>query len=100
MVEKNKIKKQVQLNLFTSMLASADLVATDSPGKAFYRIWIEETDGLIEVVKESGAKGRVLDRRRWPMETEEDARKLFKRQIRYKTNPARKSPRIYQLAEK
>ncbi len=61
---KNKrIIPQRQLNLFTIKIDSAYLVAPESQHKAFYRIWIEETDGVYEVIKESGAKGRALDRR-------------------------------------
>lgn len=94
-----KHNRQVQMSLFTVKLDFAYLVAQESPKKAFYKIWIEETEGFFEVVKESGAKGRVLDRRRWPMKNEDEARKLFDRQVRYKTNPKRKSPRVYQMLE-
>ena len=92
-------KGRQQLNLFTRRLAMAHLVAVDSPRKAFYLIWIEETDGRIQVVKESGAGGKVLDRRCWACDNLEAAQKLFDRQVRYKTNPQRKSPRKYRLLE-
>ncbi len=86
-----------QLNLFTVRVDSAYLVAADSPRKAFYRIWIEDTGGHYNVVKESGAKGRVLDRRVWPCQDIQEAEKAYHRRIRAKTNPDRKSPRKYQL---
>jgi len=65
--------------------------------KAFYRIWIEDTDGKIKIVKESGAKGRVLDRRVWPYQDLQEAEKAYRRRIKAKTNPDRKSPRKYRL---
>ncbi len=86
-----------QLNLFTVKVSAAYLEAADSPRKAFYRIWIEDTDGKIKIVKESGAKGRVLDRRVWPCQNFQEAEKAYHRRIKAKTNPDRKSPRKYQL---
>lgn len=91
--------RQQQIKLFTRKLDSAHLVAIDSPRQAFYIIWIEESDGQIQVVKESGVKGRVLDRRCWACDNLEAAQKLFDRQVRYKTNPDRKSPRKYRLLD-
>jgi hypothetical protein len=88
-----------QLNLFTKKIRSAYLVAWGSPRKAFYRIWIETLDGEYSVVKESGIRGRVLDRRIWPAENLEAAQKLFQRRIKAKTNPERKSPRKYTLVQ-
>ena len=72
-------------------------MASESPRRAFYRIWIEETDGQISVVKESGVKGRVLDRRIWTFADFQEAEKAYQRRIKAKTNPERKSPRKYQL---
>lgn len=89
------MKSHEQLNLFTVKVSSALLVAADSPSRAFYRIWIEDTHGQIRVVKESGVKGRVLDRRTWPCADVEEAEKAYQRRIRAKTNPDRKSPRKY-----
>ncbi len=86
-----------QLNLFTVRVSVAYLEAADSPRKAFYRIWIEDTDGKIKIVKESGAKGRVLDRRVWPYQDFQEAEKAYHRRIKAKTNPDRKSPRKYSL---
>jgi hypothetical protein len=91
------MKTHEQLNLFTIKVNSALLVARDSPRRAFYKIWIEDTDGQISVVKESGVKGRVLDRRVWPFAEFKEAEKAYQRRIKAKTNPERKSPRKYQL---
>ena len=91
------MKSHEQLNLFTKRLMSALLVAADSPRKAFYRIWIEQTVEDIKLVKESGIKGRVLDKRSWPIESLKAAQEQFERRIRAKTNSERKSPRKYQL---
>lgn len=89
--------KHEQIDLFTQKLESADLVAIDNPRKAFYKIWIEKALDNYKIVKESGIKGRVLDRRSWPCHDLEEAEKGFRRRINAKTNPDRKSPRIYQL---
>ncbi len=86
-----------QLNLFTVKVSVAYLEAAESPRKAFYRIWIEDTDGKIKIVKESGAKGRVLDRRVWSCQDFKEAEKAYHRRIKAKTNPDRKSPRKYRL---
>lgn len=91
------MKKHEQLNLFSQKLKHAFLVARDSPRQAFYRIWIERNVGEVRIVKESGIKGRVLDRRCWPAESLDAAIELFHRRIKAKTNPDRKSPRKYQL---
>jgi hypothetical protein len=75
---------------------SAYLVA-DSSKSAFYRIWIEADAGIYTVLKESGIKGRVLDRRAWPQEIMDEAIKLFDRRIKAKTNPECKCPRKYTM---
>ena len=71
------MKSYEQLNLFTAKMKSALLVALDSPRRAFYRIWIEDTDGQVQVVKESGVKGSVLDRRIWPFTDFTEAEKAY-----------------------
>ncbi len=91
------MKNHGQLNLFTQNLQTALLVAPDSPRQAFYRIWIENTVDDIKIVKESGIRGRVLDRRSWPVENLEIAIEQLQRRIKAKTNPKRKSPRKYIL---
>ena len=94
--EKGKFE---QLGLFPDIVCSAYLVAGDSPKSAFYRIWIEVNAGLYTVIKESGIKDRVLNKRAWPQASLEEARKLFDRRIKEKTNSERKSPRKYQLID-
>jgi hypothetical protein len=89
------MKPHEQLSLFTKRLKTSHLIAKDSPRIAFYKIWIERTDDDYRIVKESGVKGRVLDRRSWPAETLEEAQTLFDRRVNAKTNPLRKSPRKY-----
>lgn len=91
--DKPKIR---QLSMFPDIVRCAYLVA-DSPKSAFYRIWIEADAGIYTVLKESGIKGRVLDKRTWPQESLEAARKLYDRRIRDKTNPERKCPRKYTM---
>ena len=81
-----------QLSLFPDIVCSAFLLAADSPKCAFYRIWVEANAGSYAVFKESGIKGRVLDKRAWRYENLDEARKLFERRIRSKTNPERKCP--------
>lgn len=80
MAYKNKFLS-VNSIFFTIKIDSAYLVAPESQHKAFYRIWIEETDGVYEVIKESGVKGRVLDRINYAFEDEDADRKLFKSRI-------------------
>lgn len=54
------MKKHEQRKLFTQCLQTAFFIAQDSPRRAFYRVWIENTVGDIQIVKESGIKGKVL----------------------------------------
>lgn len=86
----------VQLNLFPEVIELAYLAIPDNPRGAFYRIWIEENAGAYSVCKESGKKGQIWDRRRWPVDSMEQARKLFTSKVKSKTNPKRKTPRKYQ----
>ena len=89
--------KFVQRSLFPEIICSAYLVATESPKVAYYRIWVEFDAGVFTVRKESGIRDRALDRRAWPFEALDDARKMFDRRIRAKTNPERKCPRKYTM---
>lgn len=82
----------------TQLVQSISLVA-DSPRKAFYNIWLEEYQGQYKVRKESGIKEIVLDRRVWNFESLETALKYFNRRVKEKTNPYRKSKRIYYINE-
>jgi len=91
-----KREKINHFGLLPEIVCAAYLVA-DSPKHAFYRIWIEGGAGIYSVRKESGVEGRVLDKRTWPQENLDEARKLFERRIRTKTNPQRKCPRKYTM---
>ncbi len=78
------------------ILASEYLVAENSPRKAFYRLNVIEWDyGRFEVRKESGAGQKLLDSRAWEFNDHNEAMQFFKRKIREKLNPERKSPRKY-----
>jgi hypothetical protein len=70
----------------------------NSPRKAFYQLSLYETEEVRYLIeKKSGAAGRILDRRQWEKSSLEEADKMFRSIIREKTNPARKSPRHYQI---
>lgn len=89
---------QLELKLpHPSPLKKAYLFAPASPKQAFYKIWLNQTSGKFMVLKESGARAVVLDRRSWEFEDLEAAEKFYSRQIKHKTNPLRKSPRKYKL---
>lgn len=85
----------MQLHLFPSILNQIELEAPDSPRRAFYRLAIEECQGIYTVVKESGAGGKVLDVRRWQYESMNRALKKYDKLLTDKLNPQRKSPRKY-----
>jgi len=93
----NFIIINIILNTKTGMrkkLKTIELIA-NSPQKAFYILHLEKiTDGYL-VTKESGGKGKVLNRESWFRETMDAAEKLFSKIVREKTNPARKSQRKY-----
>lgn len=86
-----------QLSLFPEIIESVDLMAIDNPRNTFYRIWIEENAGVYSVIKESGSKGRVFDKRAWSFDDYIQAKRLFDRKIKAKTDPERNSPRKYKV---
>ncbi len=88
-----------QLPLFGVILQSTELVAPESPRKAFYRIWIEMEMGSYYVCKESGGLDKVLDRRRWEFETLPAAEKDLGRRVREKMRPGRKVRRYRLVGE-
>ena len=88
-----------QLDLFTpTIIKEAHLVA-ESPRKAFYDLWLEALHGDYFIRKESGAAGKVLDRRLWAYMSAEAAEKAFDRIVREKTRVGRKSARVYLALE-
>jgi hypothetical protein len=89
----------IQLNLFEShTIKDAHLVAT-SPRKAFYRLKLESHLGRYVIRKESGTGEKVLDRRIWMFDSRSIAEKRFGQRVRQKTDPNRKSPRKYRMAD-
>lgn len=84
-----------QLSLFQEIDSETVLESPDSPKCAFYRLRIESDNGIFIVRKESGAGGIVLDRRAWVFNDIKLSEKFYVRIIREKTNPDRKSPRVY-----
>lgn len=76
-----------------------ELVAKDSPKKAFYNVFLLDTGSEFVVRKESGAAGKVLDVREWHWPTRNEAETLIISIVRKKTNPKRKSARHYQLVD-
>ena len=89
---------QLELKLtFPDTVKKAYLLAPGSAKQAFYKIWLNRSPDKYKVLKESGARALVLDRRSWEFESLEKAEKFFNQQIKDKTNPLRKSPRKYQV---
>ncbi len=86
------------------VLKNAHLVVAGTPRQTFYSIWIEDFYGTFRVLKVSGARGKVWDKRAWEFSTLDEAEALFTRRVREKTDPGRRSPRKYsikhQLCEK
>lgn len=87
----------IQQDLFNPVKLKHAYLVSESPRKAFYRLWIDVYQGEYCVRKESGGKNKVLDRRSWCFSSQKEAEKLFNRRIREKTKPDRKSPRKYRL---
>lgn len=87
----------MQLLLFErSVLAECKLICNDSPKRAFYMLRIVFEGGRYWIEKESGAGGRVLDVRKWPMDSEGAANRYYKNKIRQKLKPGRH--RVYREA--
>ncbi len=86
----------MQLQLFPNEIMMVFL-QSDSPKKAWWRLTLIEHNECYALIKESGIKGRMLDRRMWPMRSAEKAKKMFDRKVKEKLNPSRKSPRKYEI---
>lgn len=90
----------MQLDLFDdTILESVELIA-DSPKRAFWRLRLIVCQGEYRLEKESGAAGKILDRRVWHQNDRATAEKTYRRKIKAKMNPARGSPRKYRPATK
>jgi len=67
----------------------------NSPKKAFYVLILDRVPGGYQVRKESGGNGCVFHRSAWFKKTLNEAECLFSKIVSEKTNPARKSRRVY-----
>ncbi len=88
-----------QLSLFEADIIKHVRLVAESPRNAFYDLWLEVHLGHYQVRKFSGCAGTILDRRNWPFDSFKEASNFFDRRIKTKTNPNRKSPRIYRRAD-
>jgi len=85
----------IQIRLFEpDILRYAHLVA-ESPRQAYYKIRLELHGEKYSVIKESGGKSYVTDRRIWEFDSFKEAEIFFNRIVRKKTDPDRRSPRKY-----
>lgn len=88
----------VQLQIWDQVvLEHAELVCNDSPKKAFWNIRLEAQFETFTVIKESGIGDKVLDTRRWAHSSHDRALKDYRRRLRSKLNPVRKSTRKYEV---
>jgi hypothetical protein len=85
-----------QLSLFPNIVRRIDL-KSNSPRKAWWRLMIQEYRGKYTLIKESGIKTGLLDRRKWKVKNYEKALKLFEKKVKSKLNPNRKK-RVYRVA--
>jgi hypothetical protein len=89
----------MQLKLFDDVtLREVELIAPDSPKKAFWRLKLIYRQVAYRIDKESGGGGKVLDRRSWPQRDRERAERVFARKVAEKLKPGRK--RIYKKKTK
>jgi hypothetical protein len=90
---------ETQLKLFESHTIKKTQLVASSPRKAFYRLRLESHLGRYVIRKESGTGEKVLDRRVWMFDSRSIAEKRFGQRVRHKTDPNRKSPRKYKMAD-
>jgi len=88
----------VQLSFFSIMVDEVYLSA-NSPRQAFYRLSLISEIGQVRLKKEWGAKQKILGRRVHVFKSLQKAKKEMARTIREKTNPDRKSKRIYKKVD-
>jgi len=88
----------VQLSFFSTMIDRVYLSAK-SPRQAFYRLSLISEMGQVRLEKEWGAKQKILGRRVHVFKSLQKAKKEMAKTIREKTNPNRKSSRIYKKVE-
>jgi hypothetical protein len=89
-------KKYTQLSLFDSVVIRNDhLMATRSPRKAVYNMWLIQAAGKFIVKKESGCEMKKQTARQWSFPDLGQAEHFYEKKIKTKTNPDRKS-RVYE----
>lgn len=84
----------MQLQLFERNIIYDVYLVADSKKQAFYRLRLVYDGIKYFVEKESGAGGRVLDRRQWHQPDQERAGLVFARKLAAKLKDG-KSPRQY-----
>jgi len=88
-----------QLSLFYKIVDTVHLAA-NSPRQAFYRISLISDVDQVWLKKEWGAKQKIHGSRYKIYKSLQKAEKEMARTIREKTNPNRKSKRIYNKVNK
>lgn len=88
----------MQLKLFDRNVIFDITLLADSRKHAFYRLMLILENGEYSVKKESGANGKVLDRRSWNQPDREKAGLFFARKLASKLKDG-KSPRQYFILE-
>ncbi|ETR68667.1 MAG: hypothetical protein OMM_10286 [Candidatus Magnetoglobus multicellularis str. Araruama] len=87
-------KMMVQLSLFSKTIDTVYLLA-NSPRQAFYRLSLISDFDQVRLKKEWGTKQKTHGSREKVYKSLQKAEKELARTIREKTNPNRKSKRIY-----
>lgn len=80
----------MQLNLFEPTILRQVYLTAKSKRSAFYQLILTTYQGKFYVLKESGAGGKVLDRRFWPQPDEKTAIKFYERKVKEKLKSDRK----------
>ncbi len=86
----------MQLLMFERNIIYDVYLVADSKKQAFYRLMLVLNNGKYYIEKESGAAGKILDRRQWPQPDRERAGLVFARKLAEKLRNG-KSPRQYYL---
>lgn len=79
----------MQLKLFERNVIFDVTLNADSKKQAFYRLTMVLDCGKYYVEKESGAAGKILDRRQWPQPDRERAGLVFARKLAAKLKSGR-----------
>jgi len=88
----------MQLLMFERNIIYDVYLVADSKKQAFYRLMLVYDGIKYFVEKESGAAGKILDRRQWPQPDRERAGLVFARKLAQKLKSG-KSPRQYFINE-